>query len=265
MTSRHGRGPAPRSCRLVSDPGRRRERPHRSGASMLLEARHISKRFPGVNALQDVSISLQAGEIHAVVGENGAGKSTLMGVLIGLTRPDSGSILVDFQGGGPGEPRRRPEPRHRHRPPGDQPRPDAVGDGERVPGPRAPDAGEQGHQLDGHRAADAGDPGPDRGRDGPEDEDQGPLDRAASARADRPRLRVRGPRPHPGRADGQPDHPGERQPVPDRPGPPVDGRRGLLHLAPAGGDQGDLQPDHGPQGRPEGRGARARRRPPSPR
>ena len=62
---------------------------------MFLEARHISKRFPGVRALEDVDISLREGEVHAVVGENGAGKSTLMNILIGMTRPDTGSILID--------------------------------------------------------------------------------------------------------------------------------------------------------------------------
>jgi ABC-type sugar transport system ATPase subunit len=62
---------------------------------MFLEALHITKSFPGVRALQDVDISIREGEIHAVVGENGAGKSTLMSILIGLTRPDSGTIRID--------------------------------------------------------------------------------------------------------------------------------------------------------------------------
>ncbi len=62
---------------------------------MLLEAQGISKNFPGVRALQDVSIDLRGGEIHAVVGENGAGKSTLMNILIGALRPDTGHIQLD--------------------------------------------------------------------------------------------------------------------------------------------------------------------------
>jgi ABC-type sugar transport system ATPase subunit len=62
---------------------------------MILEAQHISKHFPGVLALQDVSIDLHGGEIHAIVGENGAGKSTLMNILIGALRPDSGQLLID--------------------------------------------------------------------------------------------------------------------------------------------------------------------------
>lgn len=52
--------------------------------SALLEMRHITKTFPGVKALDDVSISVRNGEIHAICGENGAGKSTLMKVLSGV-------------------------------------------------------------------------------------------------------------------------------------------------------------------------------------
>ena len=52
--------------------------------SVLLEMRGITKTFPGVKALDDVSFSVEEGEIHALVGENGAGKSTLMKVLSGI-------------------------------------------------------------------------------------------------------------------------------------------------------------------------------------
>lgn len=61
----------------------------------LLEMRGIGKRFPGVRALDDVSITVQAGEVLALVGENGAGKSTLMKILAGALRADSGEILLD--------------------------------------------------------------------------------------------------------------------------------------------------------------------------
>jgi ABC-type sugar transport system ATPase subunit len=55
----------------------------------LMEVQHISKRFPGVVALDDVSLQFYPGEIHAVVGENGAGKSTLMKIISGAYIPDS--------------------------------------------------------------------------------------------------------------------------------------------------------------------------------
>lgn len=54
----------------------------------------ISKRFPGVKALQDISFSCRAGEIHALMGENGAGKSTLLKILSGSYQPDSGEIYI---------------------------------------------------------------------------------------------------------------------------------------------------------------------------
>ena len=56
---------------------------------------HITKRFPGVTANEDVTIGFRKGEIHALLGENGAGKSTLMNMLYGLLRPDEGQISVD--------------------------------------------------------------------------------------------------------------------------------------------------------------------------
>jgi ribose transport system ATP-binding protein len=61
----------------------------------LLEARQISKAFPGVQALQRVNLRLGRGEILAVVGENGAGKSTLMNILGGVHRADEGEIILD--------------------------------------------------------------------------------------------------------------------------------------------------------------------------
>ena len=61
----------------------------------LLEVRGLSKSFPGVRALHQVSLKLEAGEVLAVIGENGAGKSTLMKILAGVQGPDSGEILID--------------------------------------------------------------------------------------------------------------------------------------------------------------------------
>lgn len=61
----------------------------------LLEMRGISKRFPGVVALDNVSLEIKPGEVVALCGENGAGKSTLMKILGGVHQPDGGEILVD--------------------------------------------------------------------------------------------------------------------------------------------------------------------------
>lgn len=63
--------------------------------SSLLTLDHISKSFPGVKALTDISLHLNEGEIHALLGENGAGKSTLMKILCGIYSPDEGSIAID--------------------------------------------------------------------------------------------------------------------------------------------------------------------------
>ena len=60
----------------------------------LLEVVRASKAFPGVQALQDVSLRLEAGEVVCLIGENGAGKSTLMKLLAGVHQPDSGELRL---------------------------------------------------------------------------------------------------------------------------------------------------------------------------
>ena len=60
-----------------------------------IEMLHISKRFPGILANDDITLQLRKGEIHALLGENGAGKSTLMSILFGMVPPDGGEIRKD--------------------------------------------------------------------------------------------------------------------------------------------------------------------------
>jgi ribose transport system ATP-binding protein len=57
--------------------------------------KNISKHFGGVKALENVSLQIEPGEVHALVGENGAGKSTLMKILSGAYMRDSGQIFID--------------------------------------------------------------------------------------------------------------------------------------------------------------------------
>ncbi len=63
----------------------------------MLEMHHISKRFDATQALEDVSLALYPGEVHALLGENGAGKSTLIKVMTGVHEPDTGEICLDGQ------------------------------------------------------------------------------------------------------------------------------------------------------------------------
>ncbi|MEN3203530.1 MAG: sugar ABC transporter ATP-binding protein [Atribacterota bacterium] len=64
-------------------------------ASPILSIRNVSKSFPGVKALDRVSMDVLPGEVHALLGENGAGKSTLMKIISGIIPKDSGEILLD--------------------------------------------------------------------------------------------------------------------------------------------------------------------------
>lgn len=80
----------------VPDPGADVSTPTtaRTGTRPVLELRGVSKRYGAVQALSDVHLRVEPGRVHALLGENGAGKSTLMGVATGVTRPDTGEIVV---------------------------------------------------------------------------------------------------------------------------------------------------------------------------
>jgi ABC-type uncharacterized transport system ATPase subunit len=60
----------------------------------IIEMKHITKRFPGIVANDDVTLQIKKGEIFALLGENGAGKSTLMSMLFGMYEPDEGEIYI---------------------------------------------------------------------------------------------------------------------------------------------------------------------------
>ena len=61
----------------------------------ILEMNPVSKAFGGSQALSDIHLSVETGEIHALLGENGAGKSTLMNILTGVIPADAGTITFD--------------------------------------------------------------------------------------------------------------------------------------------------------------------------
>ena len=87
-------------------------------ATPILEMRHIAKRFDATQALEDVSLALYPGEVHALLGENGAGKSTLIKIMTGVHQPDRGEILLDGQPVAIAQRRRGAAPRHRRDLPG---------------------------------------------------------------------------------------------------------------------------------------------------
>ena len=90
-----GSQPEPQS--VSQSASRAAQSPVEAGPTPLLEVREVTKRFPGVLAIDRVSLDLRRGEVLALIGENGAGKSTLMKILAGVQTPDSGQLLLDGQ------------------------------------------------------------------------------------------------------------------------------------------------------------------------
>ena len=81
---------------MIADAGAGVDAPAPPRSAMPLFAmRGVSKRYGGVRALEDADLAIEAGRIHAVLGENGAGKSTLIKVMAGVVAPDEGRMLLD--------------------------------------------------------------------------------------------------------------------------------------------------------------------------
>ena len=62
---------------------------------LIMELKNVTKYFPGVIALNDMSFQVRTGEVHGLIGENGAGKSTLIKVFTGVNQPEKGKIFID--------------------------------------------------------------------------------------------------------------------------------------------------------------------------
>lgn len=96
----------------------------------VLEARNITKVFPGTVALDDVSVSFDSGKVHAIVGKNGSGKSTLLKIISGAQQATSGVLILDGKEVKIASTTDAFKDGHRHRVPGAQSYPDTFGNRE---------------------------------------------------------------------------------------------------------------------------------------
>ena len=117
----------------------------------LLVMRNITKRFPGVVALSDVTFQLEHGEIHGIVGENGAGKSTLIKVLTGAESLESGEIFLSGKKIEPEISAPRATARNQYRVPGSESVPTPFGCGKHIH--RATTDEEWAHRLERNQQA----------------------------------------------------------------------------------------------------------------
>ncbi len=221
--------------------------------------RHITKRFPGIVANDDIGFDLREGEVHALLGENGAGKSTLMNILYGLYHPDEGEILIK------GSPVRLGSPSaaidagvgmvHQHFMliPVMTVAENIVLDEEPTRAGRAARHGRGG-------AAREGDLRPLRPRGRPGRADPGHHRRPAAARRDPEGAVPRGRHPRPRRADGRAHAAGGAGALRGR--APAHGARQVdhLHLAQAQRGARDRRPHHRPSARKADRDAACGRR-----
>ncbi len=122
----------------------------------LISIENVTKRFPGVVALDGVSFDVRAGEFHAVVGENGAGKSTLMKILSGVIPDYEGTLRINGAGGPFCQHAQGRGRRHLHHSPGIESGRRLVGRGQRLFGTRTPHGlgpvGRPGHAAGGRDA-----------------------------------------------------------------------------------------------------------------
>ena len=237
----------------------------------VLRIEHLSKTFPGQVALSDVSISVAAGEVHALVGQNGSGKSTLIKILSGYHQPDEGaSAWVERPAA---DARRRPRGqlgRDPLRAPGPGTGRLAERDGEHRPHRRLRHGKGRADPLARGGAPDppiAGDPGPRRPRR--EDSDQLAAPLAAHCSGHRPGPgRLGGGRqpPDPRRTDGHAAR--RRRPPPVRGRAPSEGAGRVDHLRlapPRRGVRARRSGHRAPRRQAGGHGARLGARPPAPR
>ena len=223
----------------------------------VIEMLDITKSFPGIRANDHVTLQVEQGSIHALLGENGAGKSTLMSILFGLYQPDSGSIKVRGKEVRITESQRRQRPGHRHGPPALQARAQLHRDREHHPGPRAPLR--PGHRPEGRRQAGPGDLGALRPQGRSRRQDRGHLRGHAAAGGDPQDALPRRRDPHLRRTHRRADAAGDPRAHGHHAPPRAGGQDHPAHHPQAQGDQGSGRPLHGAApGQAHRHGARGR-------